>query len=204
MRLVYVTPSCHHPLGATMRMEQRLRLLEIAESRKAWIIEDDFDGEYRFQGQPIPCDARGGSVASCHISRHFRQDPVPGTAYWLHGFAAQSRCWGHTRNQRHGPVRPTASASGARRLHRAGSYGSSSRTDAAYLCPAPAVISNLCGMPSSVAGELWGKVARAFRWLGYYVLAWTMWLFPPGAGHAGSMFRPSPSSIATGYGRADS
>lgn len=54
MRLIYVTPSCHHPLGATMRMEQRLHLLEIAESRRAWIIEDDFDGEFRFQGQPIP------------------------------------------------------------------------------------------------------------------------------------------------------
>ncbi|WP_413991451.1 PLP-dependent aminotransferase family protein [Labrys okinawensis] len=54
LRLIYVTPSCHHPLGGTMRMEQRLRLLEIAENRKAWIIEDDFDGEYRFQGQPVP------------------------------------------------------------------------------------------------------------------------------------------------------
>ncbi|WP_084564817.1 PLP-dependent aminotransferase family protein [Pseudoxanthobacter soli] len=54
VRLAYVTPSCHHPLGATMRMEQRLRLLEIAEAREAWIVEDDFDGEYRFQGQPIP------------------------------------------------------------------------------------------------------------------------------------------------------
>jgi GntR family transcriptional regulator/MocR family aminotransferase len=53
-RVIYVTPSCHHPLGATMRMEQRLRLLEIAERLDAWIIEDDFDGEYRFQGQPIP------------------------------------------------------------------------------------------------------------------------------------------------------
>ncbi|MDR6294568.1 MULTISPECIES: rhizopine catabolism transcriptional regulator MocR [Inquilinus] len=54
LRLAYVTPACHHPLGATMRMEQRLRLLEIADSRNAWVIEDDFDGEYRFQGQPIP------------------------------------------------------------------------------------------------------------------------------------------------------
>jgi GntR family transcriptional regulator / MocR family aminotransferase len=54
LRLIYVTPSCHHPLGGTMRMEQRLRLMEIAATRKAWIIEDDFDGEYRFQGQPIP------------------------------------------------------------------------------------------------------------------------------------------------------
>jgi GntR family transcriptional regulator/MocR family aminotransferase len=53
-RLAYVTPSCHHPLGATMLMEQRLRLLEIAEALDCWIIEDDFDGEYRFEGQPIP------------------------------------------------------------------------------------------------------------------------------------------------------
>jgi GntR family transcriptional regulator / MocR family aminotransferase len=53
-RLIYVTPACQHPLGVTMRMEQRLRLLEIAEQAKAWVIEDDFDGEYRFQGRPIP------------------------------------------------------------------------------------------------------------------------------------------------------
>jgi len=53
-RVIYVTPSCHHPLGATMRMEQRLRLLDVADRLDSWIIEDDFDGEYRFQGQPIP------------------------------------------------------------------------------------------------------------------------------------------------------
>src|SRR5437763_409929 len=53
-RLFYVTPACQHPLGVTMRMEQRLRLLEIAERSDAWVIEDDFDGEYRFQGRPIP------------------------------------------------------------------------------------------------------------------------------------------------------
>jgi GntR family transcriptional regulator/MocR family aminotransferase len=53
-RLFYVTPACQHPLGVTMRMEQRLRLLEIAEQCDAWVIEDDFDGEYRFQGRPIP------------------------------------------------------------------------------------------------------------------------------------------------------
>ncbi len=53
-RAIYVTPSCHHPLGATMRLEQRLRLLEIAERCNAWVIEDDYDSEYRFDGQPIP------------------------------------------------------------------------------------------------------------------------------------------------------
>jgi GntR family transcriptional regulator/MocR family aminotransferase len=53
-RLIYVTPSSQHPMGATMPMDQRLRLLQIAEARDAWVIEDDFDGEYRFRGQPIP------------------------------------------------------------------------------------------------------------------------------------------------------
>lgn len=53
-RVIFVTPSCHHPLGLTMPMEQRLNLLRIAAEHNAWIIEDDYDSEYRFQGQPIP------------------------------------------------------------------------------------------------------------------------------------------------------
>ena len=53
-RVIYVTPSCHHPFGVTMPMEQRLNLIRLAESWNAWIIEDDYDSEYRFQGHPIP------------------------------------------------------------------------------------------------------------------------------------------------------
>jgi GntR family transcriptional regulator/MocR family aminotransferase len=52
-RVVYVTPACQHPLGATMLMDQRLRLIELAERLDAFVIEDDFDGEYRFVGRPI-------------------------------------------------------------------------------------------------------------------------------------------------------
>ncbi len=53
-RAIFVTPSCHHPLGLTMPMGQRLDLLRLSERWGAWIIEDDYDSEYRFQGQPIP------------------------------------------------------------------------------------------------------------------------------------------------------
>lgn len=53
-RLIFVTPSCHHPLGITMPLEQRLNLLAMAERWNSWIIEDDYDSEYRFQGHPIP------------------------------------------------------------------------------------------------------------------------------------------------------
>lgn len=54
VRLIYVTPSCQSPLGMTMRMEQRLQLIDIAQQENAWILEDDFDGEYRFEGRPVP------------------------------------------------------------------------------------------------------------------------------------------------------
>ncbi len=53
-RLIYVTPACQWPLGTTMRMEERLQLLSFAERHGSWIIEDDYDGEYRFRGQPVP------------------------------------------------------------------------------------------------------------------------------------------------------
>jgi len=53
-RLIYVTPSCQWPFGTIMRIEERLELLDIAERHGAWIIEDDFDGEYRYRGRPVP------------------------------------------------------------------------------------------------------------------------------------------------------
>lgn len=53
-RLIYVTPSCQWPFGTVMGMKQRLQLLEIAERTGAFIIEDDYDGEFRFRGRPVP------------------------------------------------------------------------------------------------------------------------------------------------------
>lgn len=52
-RVIYVTPACQYPLGGTMLMDQRLRLIELAERMDAFVIEDDFDGEYRFVGRPV-------------------------------------------------------------------------------------------------------------------------------------------------------
>ncbi len=53
-RAVYVTPSCQWPLGLTMNVNDRMRLLVLAEQHDAWVIEDDYDGEYRFRGRPVP------------------------------------------------------------------------------------------------------------------------------------------------------
>ncbi|MCA9985635.1 MAG: PLP-dependent aminotransferase family protein, partial [Anaerolineales bacterium] len=52
-RLAYVTPSHQHPLGVTMSLARRQQLLVWAEQQDAWIIEDDYDSEFRYDGPPI-------------------------------------------------------------------------------------------------------------------------------------------------------
>lgn len=52
-RVAYVTPSHQYPLGATMSAARRLQLLEWAHSSGAWIVEDDYDSEYRYESLPI-------------------------------------------------------------------------------------------------------------------------------------------------------
>ncbi|MBD3886174.1 PLP-dependent aminotransferase family protein [Phormidium tenue FACHB-886] len=52
-KLVYVTPSHQFPLGYTMSLSRRLELLQWAQQSGAWIIEDDYDSEYRYQSQPL-------------------------------------------------------------------------------------------------------------------------------------------------------
>jgi len=52
-RAALVTPSHQYPLGVTMSASRRLQLLDWAERHRSWIIEDDYDSEYRFEGMPI-------------------------------------------------------------------------------------------------------------------------------------------------------
>jgi GntR family transcriptional regulator/MocR family aminotransferase len=53
-RLVYSTPAHQYPLGVTMSIARRLALLRWARSSGAVLFEDDYDGEFRYQGRPIP------------------------------------------------------------------------------------------------------------------------------------------------------
>ena len=52
-RLAYVTPSHQYPLGVTLSLERRLALLEWASAQGAWILEDDYDSEFRYNGRPL-------------------------------------------------------------------------------------------------------------------------------------------------------
>lgn len=53
-RLAFVTPSCQFPLTVTMSLSRRLELLNWAHKKQAWILEDDYDSEFRYSSRPIP------------------------------------------------------------------------------------------------------------------------------------------------------
>lgn len=53
-RFAYVTPSHQAPLGVSLSLERRSALLAWAAGAEAWIIEDDYDGEFRYGGRPLP------------------------------------------------------------------------------------------------------------------------------------------------------
>jgi GntR family transcriptional regulator/MocR family aminotransferase len=54
-KLIYVTPSHQFPLGVTMSLKRRKALLEFAQTCGAYILEDDYNAEFRFSGPPLPC-----------------------------------------------------------------------------------------------------------------------------------------------------
>ncbi len=53
-RMVYVTPSHQYPTGAVLAPERRLALLDWAQQHGAWLLEDDYDSEFRYSGPPLP------------------------------------------------------------------------------------------------------------------------------------------------------
>jgi len=64
-RAVLVTPSHQYPLGATMTASRRLQLLDWAARSGAWILEDDYDSDYRYEGMPI--SSLQGLDSSAHV-----------------------------------------------------------------------------------------------------------------------------------------
>ena len=64
-RFAVVTPTHQSPMGMALSLPRRLELLEWANQRRAWIIEDDYDSEFRYLGRPLPALKsldRGGRV----------------------------------------------------------------------------------------------------------------------------------------------
>jgi GntR family transcriptional regulator / MocR family aminotransferase len=54
LRLVITSPSHQYPTGRVMPLVRRIELLRAATQRGVWIVEDDYDSEFRYDGMPIP------------------------------------------------------------------------------------------------------------------------------------------------------
>ncbi len=72
-RMVIAAPSHHYPLCTVMSLKRRLELLDWARERGAWVLEDDYDSEYRYAGRPLAAlqaldsPARGGEGRVLYI-----------------------------------------------------------------------------------------------------------------------------------------
>ncbi|MET3132661.1 GntR family transcriptional regulator/MocR family aminotransferase [Oxalobacteraceae bacterium GrIS 1.11] len=53
-RFIIVTPSHQYPLGSVMSLSRRRTLLDYAAAQQAWIVEDDYDSEFRYGSRPLP------------------------------------------------------------------------------------------------------------------------------------------------------
>jgi GntR family transcriptional regulator/MocR family aminotransferase len=53
-RFIFTSPSRQYPLGMTLTVQRRKELLSFARTVGAWIVEDDYDSEFRYSGYPIP------------------------------------------------------------------------------------------------------------------------------------------------------
>jgi GntR family transcriptional regulator / MocR family aminotransferase len=77
-RLVYATPSHQYPTGVTMSLQRRLALLALARRAAAAIIEDDYDSEYQYEGQPT-ASLQGLDRHGCvHYVGTFSKSLAPG------------------------------------------------------------------------------------------------------------------------------
>jgi GntR family transcriptional regulator/MocR family aminotransferase len=65
-KLAYVTPANQFPMGVTMSADRRLELLGWAARANAWIVEDDYDAEYRYFGHPV-ASLQGLDSSGCVI-----------------------------------------------------------------------------------------------------------------------------------------
>jgi len=72
-KLAYVTPSHQFPMGNTMALGQRIRLLNWARDNNLWIVEDDYDSEFRYNSRPIPAlqgmDVNGNVIYVGNLSK---------------------------------------------------------------------------------------------------------------------------------------
>ncbi len=95
-RFALLTPAHQSPLGVALSLPRRRQLLDWAARQQAWIIEDDYDSEFRYQGKPLPplkawMRRNASFTPEPSAKRCFRRCALPGwwcLCRWWRSFAA--------------------------------------------------------------------------------------------------------------------
>ena len=87
-KLICVTPSHQFPSGAVLSLTRRLALLDYARRRECWILEDDYDGEFRYDARPMAALRSLDESGRVIYVGTLLQGDVPVAAAGLHGGAA--------------------------------------------------------------------------------------------------------------------
>lgn len=80
-RAAFVTPSHQYPLGVSLSLERRAQLLDWAARANAWVVEDDYDAEFRFSGETLPALQALDSVGRTIYIGTFSKVLFPGLRY---------------------------------------------------------------------------------------------------------------------------
>ena len=90
-KAVYVMPSHQYPSGRIMPIGRRLELLHWAMGgAKRYVIEDDYDSEFRYRGKPVPSLQASDTAGKGDLYRHFLQVDRPGDPGQLYGSAQKA------------------------------------------------------------------------------------------------------------------
>jgi len=118
-RAAFVTPSHPISLGSTMSASRRIQLLNLGPQRRGWVVEDDYDSEFRYESLPIASMHGLDIKRARHLHRHLQQGPVSVAAPGVHRYPSGPcrplrRCgvmpWISSRPYLHQEVWPTSSS----------------------------------------------------------------------------------------------
>lgn len=88
--VAHISPEHHFPIGLVMPVGRRQELLRwAAEEPERYIVEDDFDCEFRMVGKPVPSMPVHGPQPQSYLHQHFFQDHGAIPAYRLYGAAGE-------------------------------------------------------------------------------------------------------------------
>src|SRR6266487_6550678 len=159
-RLIFVTPSHQFPFGVTMSLKRRKALIEFAESRDGYILEDDYNSEFRFDGPPLPCLQGLDNAGRVDLCRHYEQDPLPIAASRFSGRTAKTCRHSRQGARCHGPALPSDRSSYPGAFHHRRIFPQPCETDPRTLCPATRILYRTI---PKMAGRLFRSGSNAGR-----------------------------------------